>query len=29
MDLCQGYDFIDFVGLEWMDNVEAIACDMN
>ena len=23
------YDFIDFVGLEWMDNVEAVACDMN
>jgi len=23
------YDFIDHVGLEWMDNVEAIACDMN
>ncbi len=23
------YDFIDHVGEEWMDNVEAIACDMN
>lgn len=23
------YDFIDYVGLEWMDNVEAVACDMN
>ena len=23
------YDFIDHVGLEWMDHVEAIACDMN
>lgn len=23
------YDFIDHVGLDWMDNVEAIACDMN
>lgn len=23
------YDFIEHVGLEWMDNVEAIACDMN
>lgn len=23
------YDFIQFVGLEWMDSVEAIACDMN
>ena len=23
------YDFIAHVGLEWMDNVEAIACDMN
>ncbi|MBQ6504541.1 MAG: ISL3 family transposase [Flexilinea sp.] len=23
------YDFINHVGLEWMDNVEAIACDMN
>ena len=23
------YDFIDHVGLKWMDNVEAIACDMN
>ena len=23
------YDFIDHVGLEWMDNVEAVACDMN
>lgn len=23
------YDFIEHVGLEWMDHVEAIACDMN
>lgn len=23
------YDFIEFVGLEWMDTVEAVACDMN
>lgn len=23
------YDFIDHVGLDWMENVEAIACDMN
>ncbi len=23
------FDFIDHVGLEWMDHVEAIACDMN
>ena len=23
------YDFIDYVGLDWMDSVEAIACDMN
>lgn len=23
------YDFIEQVGLEWMDNVEAVACDMN
>ena len=23
------YDFINFVGLEWMDSVEAVACDMN
>ena len=23
------YDFIEHVGLKWMDNVEAIACDMN
>lgn len=23
------YDFIEHVGLEWMDNVEAVACDMN
>ena len=23
------YDFIDHVGLKWMDKVEAIACDMN
>ena len=23
------YDFIEHVGLEWMDSVEAIACDMN
>ena len=23
------YDFIEHVGLEWMDQVEAIACDMN
>lgn len=23
------YDFIDHVGLEWMDGVEAVACDMN
>ena len=23
------YDFIDFVGDEWMDNVEAVCCDMN
>ena len=23
------YDFIKFVGKEWMDNVEAVACDMN
>lgn len=23
------YDFIEYVGLEWMDNVEAVACDMN
>ena len=23
------YDFIDFVGKEWMDGVEAVACDMN
>jgi len=23
------YDFIDLVGLGWMNNVEAIACDMN
>ena len=23
------YDFIDHVGLNWMDNVEAVACDMN
>ena len=23
------YDFIDFVGEEWMGNVEAVACDMN
>ncbi len=23
------YEFIDHVGLEWMDHVEAIACEMN
>lgn len=23
------YDFIDWVGIEWMKNVEALACDMN
>ena len=23
------YDFIDHVGMEWMDHVEAVACDMN
>lgn len=23
------FDFIDFVGEEWMDNVEAVCCDMN
>jgi transposase len=23
------YDFIEHAGLEWMDNVEAVACDMN
>lgn len=23
------YDFIDHVGLEWMEGVEAVACDMN
>ena len=23
------YDFIDYVGEKWMDNVEAVACDMN
>lgn len=23
------YDFIEHVGLDWMDNVEAVACDMN
>lgn len=23
------YDFIEHVGLEWMDGVEAVACDMN
>ncbi len=23
------YDFIDHVGLKWMDHVEAVACDMN
>lgn len=23
------YSFIEHVGLEWMDNVEAVACDMN
>lgn len=23
------YDFIEHVGLEWMDHVEAVACDMN
>ena len=23
------YDFIDHVGMEWMENVEAVACDMN
>lgn len=23
------YDFIDHVGLEWMDTVESVACDMN
>ena len=23
------YDFIDHVGLKWMDGVEAVACDMN
>jgi transposase len=23
------YDYIDHVGLEWMDGVEAVACDMN
>ena len=23
------YDFIDHVGMKWMDNVEAVACDMN
>ncbi len=23
------YDFIDHVGLDWMKNVEAVACDMN
>jgi len=23
------YDFIDFVGEEWMDHVEAVCCDMN
>lgn len=23
------YDFIKHVGMEWMDNVEAVACDMN
>ena len=23
------YDFIEHVGMEWMENVEAVACDMN
>jgi len=23
------YDFIKHVGIEWMDEVEAIACDIN
>ena len=23
------YDFIEHVGLDWMDSVEAVACDMN
>ena len=23
------YDFIEHVGLEWMDHVETVACDMN
>ena len=23
------YDFIDFVGEDWMAGVEAVACDMN
>ena len=23
------YDFIEFVGMKWMGNVEAVACDMN
>lgn len=23
------YDFVDHVGLDWMDSVEAVACDMN
>ena len=23
------YDFIDLVGLDWMSNIEAVACDMN
>lgn len=23
------YDFIDHVGMEWMNNVQAVACDMN
>lgn len=23
------YDFIDHVGMEWMEHVEAVACDMN
>ncbi len=23
------YDFVDHVGLDWMDGVEAVACDMN
>ena len=23
------YDFIEHVGMEWMDGIEAVACDMN